>query len=108
MANSPPIAPRVSDVQLLQVWRADASLKNQGDTEGKAPASRIEDEPPASPEAPAIAKLRIEIDALSGRFVQSLLDPTTHEVLAQYPSEDQLAFSRAISAYMKALSKGRL
>lgn len=47
--------------------------------------------------------LLVELDKDAGRFVQILSDVSTHEVLRQYPSESQLAYSRAVVAYMRAL-----
>ncbi|HVZ99078.1 MAG TPA: hypothetical protein VG841_02050 [Caulobacterales bacterium] len=52
----------------------------------------------------APAKLLIEIDKVSGRFVNTLLDPESEQVLRQYPSDAQLAFSRAVEVYLKAMS----
>ena len=45
----------------------------------------------------------VELDKDAGRFVQILTDISTDEVLRQYPSESQLAYSRAVVAYMRAL-----
>lgn len=53
----------------------------------------------------APAKLLIEIDKVSGRFVNTLVDPDSQQVLRQYPSDAQLAFSRAVQAYIKAMSE---
>ncbi|MES1201038.1 MAG: hypothetical protein ABUS57_06270 [Pseudomonadota bacterium] len=50
------------------------------------------------------AKLLVAIDEGSGRFVNTLLDPNSQEVLRQYPSDAQLAFSRAVKAYLEAMS----
>lgn len=47
--------------------------------------------------------LLVELDKDAGRFVQILTDISTDEVLRQYPSESQLAYSRAVVAYMRAL-----
>lgn len=47
--------------------------------------------------------LLVELDKDAGRFVQILTDSSTDEVLRQYPSECQLAYSRAVVAYMRAL-----
>ena len=49
---------------------------------------------------PADLKLRLDADA--GWFVQTLTDPVTQETLRRYPSETQLAFSRAVAAYLRA------
>lgn len=46
--------------------------------------------------------LRIELDREAGRFVQTLTDPNTMEVLRRFPYESQLAYARAVGAYMNA------
>ncbi|KAF0172238.1 MAG: flagellar protein FlaG [Hyphomonadaceae bacterium] len=48
--------------------------------------------------------LRIELDRDAGRFVQTLTDSETNEILRRFPNESQLAFARAIGAYMNARS----
>ena len=47
-------------------------------------------------------QLLVEIDRASGRFVHTLMDSQTQEVLLRFPNEGQLAFSRAIAAYARA------
>jgi len=46
----------------------------------------------------------IQLDAEAGRFVSTLTDSKTSETLRRYPSESQLAYSRAMMAYMRALT----
>jgi hypothetical protein len=90
--------------QLLTVWRADAQTQAKADDQ-KSSAARPEETEQTAPLSAAIEPLprrRIEIDAESGRFVHSLLDPQTLDVLLRYPSEDELAFSRGIRAYLVA------
>ena len=99
-----PLSPsRVPEVQQLTVWKGDASLGGHKPDE-KKPSATAEPAAPIVHAAPADApaKLRVEIDQESGRFVQTLLDPETQEVLAMYPTQGQLTFSRAISAYLRA------
>jgi hypothetical protein len=48
-------------------------------------------------------KLGLRLDAEAGWFVQTLTDPVTKETVRRYPSEQQLAFSRAVTAYMRAV-----
>ncbi len=91
---------RVADVQLLPVWRADASPDGQK-AGGQNALKKIETAQDA-PQPGDPAKVRVNIDGLSGRFVQTLLDPLTEEVLLQYPNNNELAFSRAIAAYVRA------
>jgi hypothetical protein len=47
-------------------------------------------------------KLRVSLDTNAGRFVQTLTDVNTAEMLRRYPSESQLAYSRAVMAYLRA------
>ncbi|MGD9981339.1 MAG: hypothetical protein AB7H66_17055 [Hyphomonadaceae bacterium] len=47
-------------------------------------------------------KLRVSLDTNAGRFVQTLTDIDTAEMLRRYPSESQLAYSRAVMAYLRA------
>lgn len=92
-------------VSLLQTWPVRADTGGSGDASVAF----------AVPQTPAAAQmlekaqhsliagnLRIELDQEAGRFVQTLTDPTTNAVLLRFPYESQLAYSRAISAYMNA------
>lgn len=47
-------------------------------------------------------KLLVRLDQEAGRFVQTLSDANTNETLRRYPSEAQLAYSRAVMAYLRA------
>jgi uncharacterized FlaG/YvyC family protein len=47
-------------------------------------------------------KLSVTLDADAGRFVQTLTDVSTAETLRRYPSESQLAYARAVMAYLRA------
>lgn len=49
-------------------------------------------------------KLLVRLDESAGRFVQVLSDSQTSEMLRRYPSEQQLAYARAVMAYMRAIS----
>ena len=46
--------------------------------------------------------LTVQLDKSAMRFVQTLTDAATHETLLRYPSEGQLAYSRAVKAYFRA------
>lgn len=48
------------------------------------------------------ANLQVSLDANAQRFVQTLTDPNTSETVLRYPSETQLAYSRAVVAYLRA------
>jgi hypothetical protein len=55
--------------------------------------------PPARPE-----KLAVYFDGEAGRFVHSAIDADSEEILWRYPREAQLAYSRAVMAYLRALA----
>jgi hypothetical protein len=46
--------------------------------------------------------LQIRLDDNAQRFVQTLTDSSTGETLRRYPSEAQLAYARAVMAYLRA------
>ncbi|HYD88263.1 MAG TPA: hypothetical protein VEA80_12355 [Vitreimonas sp.] len=48
--------------------------------------------------------VHVQLDAESQRFVAILTDSNTEETLRRYPSESQLAYSRAVMAYLRALN----
>ncbi|MBI3439928.1 MAG: hypothetical protein HY054_14980 [Proteobacteria bacterium] len=52
---------------------------------------------------PANLMVRLDVDA--ERFVQTLTDATTDQTVLKYPSESQLALSRAVMAYLRALAE---
>ena len=58
-----------------------------------APIERAERFNPAGPEASA--RLTIDFDKQSGRYIYRLVDPATREVLKEIPSEDALRRIRA-------------
>lgn len=51
-------------------------------------------------------KVQVQLDPSAGRFVQTLTDVNTAEMLRRYPSESQLAYSRAVMAYLRAMHGG--
>jgi predicted lipoprotein len=50
-------------------------------------------------------KLLVYLDSEAGRFVEILTDAESQETIWRYPSEAQLAYSRAVKAYLRALSE---
>lgn len=90
---------------MLPVWRADAAPDGPK-AAGPESAPKAPEELSLKLDAPQLTKVLVRIDVQSGRFVQTLLDRSTHEVLLQYPNEGQLSFSRAISAYVRASREG--
>ncbi|MBX9747886.1 MAG: hypothetical protein K2X34_13355 [Hyphomonadaceae bacterium] len=51
-------------------------------------------------------KGEVRLDAEAQRFVLTLTDASTAETLRKYPSEAQLAYSRAVMAYLRMLNGG--
>ena len=47
-------------------------------------------------------KVAVALDQESQRFISTLTDASTAEMLRKYPSESQLAYSRAVMAYLRA------
>lgn len=47
-------------------------------------------------------RVAVALDPESQRFVSTLTDTSTSEMLRKYPSESQLAYSRAVMAYLRA------
>jgi hypothetical protein len=47
-------------------------------------------------------KLQVLLDGNAQRFVQTLTDSKSGELLRRYPSEAQLAYARAVMAYLRA------
>ncbi|MBY0563450.1 MAG: hypothetical protein K2P58_04605 [Hyphomonadaceae bacterium] len=70
----------------------------------QAQADREPTQPSPSVAAPQ-SRLHVELDREAGRFVQTLTDLTTDQIVRRYPSEAQLAYSRAVMAYMRALAE---
>jgi uncharacterized FlaG/YvyC family protein len=50
--------------------------------------------------------LQIRLDENAHRFVATLTDSSTGEMLRRYPSESQLAYARAVMAYLRAQGGG--
>jgi len=46
--------------------------------------------------------LQVRLDGSAQRFVQTLTDSDTGEMIRRYPSEAQLAYARAVMAYLRA------
>jgi len=93
------IAPAALDARLPAVGRVAAPAP-QSDQLTIAGAEAKTEIAAAAPSP----KLLIEIDKASGRFINTLLDADGNKVIRQYPSDAQLAYSRAVTAYLKAMS----
>ena len=106
------IAPPLS-ISLLPVWPTRADVESPSQLTRKS-ADQAKDDAQKRRDAAADAQrtkqewallaghLRIELDQAAGRFVQTLTDPTTNEILRQFPHESALAFARAVRAYEMA------
>ena len=46
--------------------------------------------------------VQVRLDETAHRFVATLTDSSTGEMLRRYPSESQLAYARAVMAYLRA------
>lgn len=105
--SAPPLT-----VSMLQTWPARVqpteAVEPKKDSAPPEDDGRNRDnaEKRRAPERILLAgRLRIELDEAAGRFVQTLTDPTTQEVLRRFPHESQLAFARASRAYTQALTR---
>ena len=106
--SAPPLS-----VSLLQVWPTRADAPSPAESKRKS-ADNPQDDAQKRRDAVAAAAqraqdrtllaghLRIELDQAAGHFVQTLTDPTTNEILRQFPHESALAFARAVRAYEMA------
>lgn len=91
----------VLEARLSPVWRVQLRAPDTMQAREPGPAPKVE---PPAPVQLVAGDVQILIDKASGRFINTLVDPDTQEVLRQYPSEAQLAYSRAVRAYLSALT----
>lgn len=70
----------------------------------KAADERLDERLAALRKAIIPDKLLVRLDPDAGRFVQTLTDANTDETVLRYPNDTQLAYSRAVMAYMKAFA----
>ena len=100
MASLDPI-PSLPETRAAEPTRVSAVVANDGPVAQAAAKLRAEQEAQRKNEmVPANLLVRLDVDA--ARFVQTLTDATTEETVLKYPSESQLAFSRAVMAYLRA------
>ena len=99
MASLEPIA-SVPETRAAEPTRVSASDAD-GPVAQAAAKLRAEQEAHRKNELiPANLMVRLDVDA--ARFVQTLTDATTEETVLKYPSDAQLAFSRAVMAYLRS------
>jgi hypothetical protein len=106
MTTVPPPAPVVDPLPSLRVEATE--LKKPADRLG--PAAKAAAERAAMRMAELDAKMVpgkviVEKDELAQRFIATVVDVQTQEIERRYPNETQLAFSRAVNAYMRAKSE---
>lgn len=100
MASLDPIS-SLPDTRAAEPTRVSAVETNAGPVAEAAAKLRAEQESQRKTEMlPANLMVRLDVDA--DRFVQTLTDAATEETVLKYPSESQLAFSRAVMAYLRA------
>jgi hypothetical protein len=112
MTSSPPDL--VLAASLTPVWRVEldsAGHKEKFEKEKVGPAAVAAAEHNAETkqqqrDSLVPGELFVRIDSDAGRFVHTLKDGVTNEVLWSFPSETQLAYARAVRAYMRASAGG--
>ena len=98
------LAPLVSRPLAMRTMAANPVIAGAGNSMAPPQAGT----PIGSEQLSAPSKLVIEFDQASQRFVQTLLDDAAHEILRRYPDEAQLAFSRGVNAYVRAMRHDRV
>lgn len=79
-------------------------LEADGGQAAEAAKRRLAEHRAAMADAVTPNALSVRLDESSQRFVQTLTDADTQETLRRYPSEAQLAYSRAVMAYLRTLA----
>ena len=103
-ASNTPVTPPEARPAALVVAKPKTTAPAQPSPVQKA-AQALEAERRAEAQTKLEAgKLMVQIDAAAGRFVNILADVNTGQVVRQYPNDAQLAFSRAIRAYVRRMS----
>lgn|GEM_PF-1459422 len=96
-SSAPPISPAAPQLPLRPLPSEDSASPL-----AKAADQRITQFEAAMRESVMPANLNIRYDESAERFVATLTDANTQETLRKYPSDFQLASSRAIMAYLRA------
>jgi hypothetical protein len=97
-SSAPPISFQQPQLQL----RPNAS-EAEPTPVAKAASERLNEFAASMRENIAPANLMIRYDESADRFVQTLTDARTSETLRKYPNDTQLAYSRAVMAYFRAM-----
>lgn len=83
-------------VKVQEVKKESEGQKSRREIDPEARQQRV-------PMAESAGRLTIELDAEAGVYVQRLIDPSTEEILRQFPHDSQLMLSRAFRAYRDAM-----
>ncbi len=95
----PPVPP-------LETRTAPAARDAAVETTEAAPRPTLEQAQNLTGPSPAEhGKLLVRFDGEAGRFVQTMTDAASKETIWTYPSQTQLSYSRAVMAYLRALSR---
>ncbi|MFZ2030553.1 MAG: hypothetical protein WAU68_09615 [Vitreimonas sp.] len=98
-SSAPPVSSTSPQPQLRpQASEADASPV------GNVAAAQSSKFEVSISETFAPANLMISYDESADRFVQTLTDANTSETLRRYPNDAQLSYSRAVTAYIRAMA----
>ena len=79
-----------------------AALAVAPETPQASPAQSVIEHTGAARAELTPGKVAISLDREAQRFVSTLTDTSTEEMLRRYPSESQLAYARAVMAYLRA------
>ncbi|MGE0741538.1 MAG: hypothetical protein AB7O98_09365 [Hyphomonadaceae bacterium] len=97
------IAPPTS-ISDLPSLRAAALPSEQGPA-AQAAQQRMAEHKAELRSALAPNSVHVSLDEDAQRFVQTVTDPNTAQTVLRYPSESQLAYARAVMAYLRAMSQ---
>lgn len=107
MASIAPPQALPPDAQSAPDLRASLSVASQEASAATKAADALLDQAIAALRNEIIPdKLLVRLDEDAGRFVQTLTDANTDETVLRYPNDAQLAYSRAVMAYVRALAIG--
>jgi hypothetical protein len=96
-SSAPPISPPAPQLPLRP-----SPSESDPSPASKAADARLSVFEASMRESVMPANLMIRYDASADRFVATLTDANTAETLRKYPSDFQLAYSRAVMAYLRA------
>lgn len=104
LPQAPPEAPSKPDVRVQTPAPAPAPAEPDVNIVAKAAEENLNEKLKEIRDSVLPAKHQVSLDHAAARFVQTVTDPSTGDVVLRYPNEEQLAFSRAVAAYVRAVS----